>query len=748
MFRTLFKINLFLFFIFFSAISFADIIKNINVNGNQRISKESIIVFGNIKTNTNYSESDLNSVLKDLYQTNFFSEVKLDIKNNILNINVIENPIIESLEINGIKSKKLTELLLEKIELKSRKSYIESIFVKDLNLIKNIIKSSGYYFAEINTSALKNTELNSIKLIYDIDLGKKAKINQIQFIGDKKVKDRKLRSIITTEESKFWKFISNRVYLDRERINLDKRLLKSYYKNNGFYNVKIENSFVEFKDNESFKLTFNINAGKKFIFNKLNITLPIDYDPKYFVDITNLLKKLENEKYSLNKINKILDEIDKVALSKQYEFIDAIVTENIIDDNKLDITFALIETEKFYVERINVFGNQHTLEEVIRNAFIVDEGDPYNEILFNKSINNIKSKNIFGSVDSKIREGSSPSLKVIDLTVTEKPTGEISLGAGVGTSGGTFGGGIKESNFLGKGISLNTNIQISERSVRGQFVYAKPNFNYTENTLFTTIKSTSTNQLADFGYKTSAIGFSLGTAFEQYENLFFRPEVDFSQEKLKTDSTASATYKKQEGNYLDAYLNYSFNYDLRNQAYKATDGYKALFYQELPMVSESKEIMNAFEITKYQLLPSDMVARLGFFVKGINTLSGNDVRVSKRLYIPESKLRGFESGKIGPIQNNDFVGGNYISTINFATTLPQLLPTFQNTDISIFVDAANIWGVDYDSTIDSNKIRSAAGIGLDLMTPIGPLSFSLSQPISKASTDKTETFRFNLGTTF
>jgi len=748
MFRIFFKINLCLFFIFFSTICFAEIIKNININGNKRISNESIIVFGDIKINTNYSESDLNFILKNLYETNFFNEIKLNIKNNTLNIDLIENPIIESLEINGIKSSKLTKTLLDEIELKSRKSYIESTFLKDLNLIKNIIKSSGYYFAKINTSTAKNTKQNSIKLIYDIDLGKKAKINDIQFIGDKKIKDRKLRNIITTEESRFWKFISNKTYLDPDRINLDKRLLTNYYKNNGYYNVNIENSFVEFKNNGSFKLTYNINSGKKFTFNKLNITLPIDYDPKYFVSINDLLKKLQNQEYSLNKINKILKEIDKIALSKQYEFIDAIVSENIVHDDKLDITFSLIETEKFYVEKINVLGNQHTLEEVIRNSFIVDEGDPYNEILFNKSINNLKSKNIFGSIVSKVNEGSGPGLKIIDLIVTEKPTGEISLGAGIGTSGGTFGGGIKENNFLGKGIKLDTNIALTKNSIKGQFVYAKPNFNYSENTLFTTLRSTSSDNLADYGYKTSEVGFSVGTIFEQYENLFLQPEISTSFETLKTDGTASATYKKQAGDYFDAYLNYSLNYDLRNQRFKATDGYKTFFYQELPMISKSKEIVNAFELTKYQTLGSEMVGRVGFMVKSINALSDKDVRVSKRLYIPQSKLRGFESGKVGPIQNLNFVGGNYISTMNLSTTLPQVLPSFQNVDIALFFDVANIWGVDYDSSIDKSKIRSATGISLDLTTPIGPLNFSLSQPLSKASTDKTETFRFNLGTTF
>ena len=746
MLKIIFKINFILLFI--SSLSFAQIINDIMVDGNKRISKESIIVFGGIDFNKNYNDDDLNVILKNIYETNFFKEINLKINNSILEVLVIENPIIENLQINGIKSKNLTELLFDKIKLKNRSSYIESSFLSDLNIIKNIIKNSGYYFAEIKTSSILNEEQNSIRLSYDIDLGKRAKIQEVQFIGDKKIKDRKLKNIITTEESKFWKFISQSIYLNYERIELDKRLLTNFYKNSGYYNVKITNSFVEFNNNNSFKLIFNIDSGKKFKFNDLTLVLSDDYDSKYFSKINETLIKLKNQDYSLNKVEKILREVDKIALTRQYQFIDASLEETIINNDKLDISISLKDNAKYYVEKINIFGNSYTIEEVIRNSLIVDEGDPYNEILFNKSVNNIKAKNIFSKVETDISPGSSEGLKVVTLTVEEKPTGEISLGAGVGTSGGTIGGGIKENNFLGKGIKLNSNLQISENTIKGQFIYEKPNFNYSDNSLFTSIRSTSTDNITDFGYKTSDVGLSLGTSYEQFENLYFRPEVDVSYEKLETTSNASTSLKKQEGNYFDTYFNYNLDYDLRNNKFRADEGFRNTFYQELPLVSDNYEIINSFESTRYQKI-LDTVTKVSFYGKAVNTLNNEDVRISKRLYMPGSKLRGFESGKIGPVENNDYIGGNYISALNFSATLPQLLPSFQNLDFSLFVDAGNVWGVDYSSAIDdNNKIRSSAGMAMDLLTPIGPLNFSLSQPITKSSTDKTESFRFNLGTTF
>ena len=506
----------FFYIIFFITIflvnSLADVIKDISINGNKRISKETIVVLGKINVNQNYESKDLNAILKNLYESNFFKDITLNINNEVLIIDVVENPIIEHIIIEGVENKKLNEFLISSLFLKSRNSFVETIFQNDVISITNILKQTGYYFSKVNPIIKKNIEQNSIIITYEVDLGKKAKIDQIIFIGDKKIKTRKLKNVITSEEAKPWKFISRNIYIDKQRIELDKRLLTNYYRNKGFYNIKIKDSFVELKDNNTFKLIFNVDAGQKFTFNNISLSMPVDYNPSHFESINKLLNELENEQYSLNKIEKILKEIDKIALSKQYEFVNANMSETIVAQNKLDISITLEETQKFYIERINILGNQFTLEEVVRNNLIVDEGDAYNEILFNKSINQLKSGGYFKSVQKEIRVGSNDSLKIIDINVEEQPTGEISLGAGVGSSGGTIGGGIKENNFLGKGIKLDTNLTVTADSLKGKFVYAKPNFAYTDNTLFASVESSTTDNLADYGYKNSKVGFSVSTS--------------------------------------------------------------------------------------------------------------------------------------------------------------------------------------------------------------------------------------------
>ena len=735
--------------LFFSLNSFAEIIDDVKINGNKRLSKESIIVFSEIKFGENYDADKLNAVFKNLYNTDFFKDINIRLEKNILIIDIVENLIIEDITYDGVKNKKIVEAITDISKLKSRSAYTVSALSNDVVNIKNLLQNAGYYFVDVKTSLDTNIKNNTVKVIYNIDLGKKAKISKIIFVGDKKFKNRKLSNIITSEENRFWKFISKNIYLDKGRINLDKRLLEIYYKNNGYYNVTIKETFAEFQDDNSFKLIYNINSGLKYYFNNINLILPADYKKEDFSKFDKLVKSFKNEKYSLKKIENLIDEIDKFALQKDYEFIDASINEQIVDNNKLDFDIIIKESEKYYVEKINIIGNSYTLEEVIRNSLIVDEGDPYNEILFNKSVNKIKGKNIFKKVTSDIKEGSSANLKIIELSVIEKPTGEISLGAGAGTTGATIGGGIKENNFLGKGIKLNTNLSVTKKGVKGSFSYEQPNFNYSDNSLLTSIANQSTDNLADFGYKTGETTFALATKFEQYDNLYFTPQLLSSYEELETTSKASASLKKQQGSYFDTYFNYSLDLDHRNQSYQTTDGTRYIFTQELPIISETAEFLNSVEISKYKSMPFEMIGKLSIYGSNIRALSDKDVRISKRFFIPANKLRGFESGKVGPIDNSNFIGGNYVASINMATTLPQILPSFENTDFSLFVDAASIWGVDYSPSVkDTKKIRSATGVAIDVLTPIGPMNFSWSIPITKASTDKTETFRFNIGTTF
>ena len=726
----------------------AEVLKNYKVVGNDRVSKQTIINFTNTVLNKDLSEKDLNNILKNLYETTFFEDVYLNIKDGTLTINVKEFPIIQEIIFNGVKAEKQVEMLREAVNLKEKNPYNKLFVQEDLNRMLNIFKQNGYYFVDIKVKEEINSN-STINLIYDIKKGDKALIKTVKFIGDKKFKNRKLHSVITSEENKFWKFLSKGKYLDLERINLDKRLLKNFYLSKGYYSVNIENAYSQILDKKNFSVVFKINAGNKFTFNNFDITMPNDFDPKKFKEIYDVFEKLKDTTYSNRKIDKILDEIDQIALLENYEFIDAKVTETIVDENKVNFSFRIIESEKFYVQRINILGNNITQEEFIRNQLIVDEGDPFNTLLHTKSINKLKSKGIFRSVETKINDSSDASQKIIDIIIEEKPTGEISAAAGLGTTGSSFAVGIKENNFNGKGVQLDANLTVSAESLRGLFAYTHPNFAYSERSLTTSIENTITDKEKDYGYKSTLSRVSLGTGYEQYQNLYFTPSISVSSESLTTTAGASANYKKQEGSYFDAIFSYGLIYDKRNSPYQPTSGFRSKWLQKIPLYADGSPLLNGYDITGYKELMDDMVLTLGFYGRSVTSIEGDDVRVSKRLFLPKSRLRGFEPGKVGPKDGSDYVGGNYTTAINVSTTIPYILQTMENIDLKVFLDTANIWGVDYSDTVgESSKIRSAFGTAIEVLTPIGPLSFSLAQPISKAGSDKEETFRFQLGTTF
>ena len=734
--------------VLFINLAISTIIEKIEIDGNLRVNEETIKMFSGVKIGDDLSKNDLNNALKNLYDTNFFKDVELKIEDSILKILVNENPIIKSVKINGVKNKTLEKALFENITQKKGASFDKFKVNSDSERINNILRNSGFYLSSIDT-LISETNDNMIDLVFEINLGKKAFIGEIVFLGDKKFKSRKLRNIIVSEEDKFWKFISQKRFINKERIELDKRLLTSYYKNKGYFNVKIESDTIEFDDNENFRLVFKIDAGKKYFFNKFAVNYPENYEQKDFLKIDKRLNKFSKELYSFKIIEKILREIENIAISEDYEFVDASIEEVIVDKNLIDVKINVIESDKFYVKQINIFGNNVTIEDVIRNQFLIDEGDPLNNVLFNKSIASIRSLNIFKSVTSEVVDTNNEVQKDINITVEEKPTGEVSLGAGFGTSGASTMFGVKENNFLGKGIKLDTNLILSEETVKGQFFLINPNFNNSDRDLIFNLQSSETDRLTDFGYKTNKNAVSAGTNFEYLDDLFFSPRLELNNEKIETSSTASSLLKKQEGSYFDITGSYNVSYDKRNQRFEPSDGFISTFSQEIPLsFNESQTLVNGYEITGYHEYLENNVLKLSFYSRAANSLGDDDVRISQRLYAPSSRLRGFERFKVGPVDGGDFVGGNYVATVNLSAELP-MLESLDTISINTFYDAANVWGVDYSSAIDdSNKIRSSAGLAANWYTPVGPLTFSFAHPITKASTDKTEGFRFNLGTSF
>ncbi len=734
------------FFLLISLHSNAAVITKIIIEGNTRVSDETIKVYGDIKINENIDEKKLNTILRNLYSTNFFEDVRVEEINGILGVYVKEYPVVNQLVIIGEASTKIKDQIKKTIATKAKRSFIKSNLSNDIELIKTLYSSIGYNFIDLDIK-VKELDKTTFDILIDINRGEVTKISSISFIGDKKIRDNRLRNIIASEKDQFWKVISRNTKFSQNLVNLDLRLLKNYYKSLGYYDVEITSNSAELNKEKNIDLIYSINAGKRYRINKISTNVDETFDKKLFLPLNKDYKEYIGEYYSPFKVKDLLEQVDLIIEKNSLQFVEHNVEETIEDDS-ISIKFNIFEGEKILVERINIIGNNITNESVIRGELTIDEGDPFTRLNLDKSIADIKSRNIFNQVNYEVIDGSENNLKIINISVVERPTGEISAGAGVGTDGGSFAIQISENNWLGEGKRVDFSVEVDAESLAGTLNFSDPNYDFLGNSINYFIKSES-NDKPNQGYENTIISSGINTGFEQYKDIFTSLGVSATYDDLRTDGSASQSLKKQSGEFTELAGSYGFNYDGRDRSFMPTKGSIFGFKQTIPFYADKSYISNRLTYSKYTTFSENIVGAGKFYLSTIDGLNDEDVRISKRKSLSSTRLRGFKKNKIGPVDNNDHVGGNYAAAVNLEANLPNLLPENTKTDISVFLDFGNVWGVDYDSSIDkSNKIRSSTGVAASWVSPLGPMTFILSTNLTKANTDETESFNFNLGTTF
>ena len=724
----------------------AEIIKKIDISGNDRLSDETVKVYGDISINQNVDNFKINQIIKNLYSTNFFEDINVSVSNGTLFIKLTEYPIINEIIIVGETANKFKEQIKKQIKSKKNGPFVKSLIADDEATIKKMYSSLGFNFLEVKSKVEKFPK-KIVNIYFELDKGEKTKISKINFKGDRKIRDRRLRDIITSQEAKFWKIITRNTNLNQSNVELDKRLLTNYYKSVGYYDVKVLSEIVEIKDNFLAEITYNINAGTRYRISKISTNVDQVLDKNLFLPLNEIYKDAIGSFYSPFTVKKLLDELDLIIGNEDLQFIEHDVNE-ILKDDTIELIINVKEGQKIVVEKIDILGNSVTNEVVIRSGLLLDEGDPYSKVKVDKSISNLKSKGIFASVKETTIDGSMPNTKKIEIVVEEMPTGEISAGAGIGTDGGSFAFNIRENNWLGRGISLSAAAEFSQESLKGSVSFTDPDFNFTGTELTYYLQNIQ-NDKSESGYENDVIGGGISLTYEKFKNIYLSPGISLLYDDLKTDSSASSLLKKQSGTSTDLLFDYSLSTDQRDRRFMPTAGHYSSFFQEAPIYSDQPHIKNGFSTSHYKELNEDIIGALKFRATAVNSIGDDDVKLSQRLNVSTRQLRGFEAGKVGPKDGDDFIGGNYITSLNLEANLPNFFPEKSNAEIGLFLDAGNVWGVDYsDSIDDSNKIRSTIGINTSWLSPAGPLSFVFSNNLTKASTDVTQTFNFRLGTTF
>ena len=364
-----------------------------------------------------------------------------------------------------------------------------------------------------------------------------------------------------------------------------------------------------------------------------------------------------------------------------------------------------------------------------------------------KSQDNLKATGIFKNIKTKLKKNENETID-LDLSVEEQPTGSISAGVGVGSAGSSITTGISENNLFGKGIKVNSNLSVGTESIKGNISTTVPDFNNSDNDLFFNVFAFSTD-FENASYQSKVIGSNLATRYYLLEDISFKPGIGIDIDEIDTNSSASQLYRSREGNYMTFKTFYNLETNKTDSMFQPTKGYRLNYGQILAIPgSDVPYIENNLNGAYYYPVSSDYILNLKSGLNSINAFNNNDVKLSDRKFLSSRNLRGFENYGIGPKDGNDHIGGNYSAYSSISSTFPNPFPDKWNANSIVFFDAGNVWGVDYDSSIDSNKIRSSVGIGLDWVSPLGPLSFIFAQPLSSENGDLEEVFSFQLGSSF
>jgi outer membrane protein insertion porin family len=736
-----------IFFFILTTISFAEI-KKVNIVGNSRVDSNTIETLVDKKI-SNVDSIFINNLTKKIYDTEFFSDVKISYFQNNLTITVVENPIINFFYINGVKDSDLDQIN-KIITLKENSIFSTSKLKKNIEDTREFLNASGYYQATIVPEVIK-IDNNQVNLIINIDKKDISKIKNIYFIGNKYFSNSQLLDVITSKEDSWWRLFTSSA-LSEQRVEYDKQLLKDFYKNEGFFEAQIESAFASVDKTNNFSLTFSINSGKKHKFGDFEIkTSAATFKDQDVNEIKAFSSKLlKNQTYSTNIVNKLSRQVTNFLESKKYSNFEINIQELKKSDDLISIALQLSEGQKVLVGKINIQGNTITDEKVIRDSLVLAEGDYLNFTQVKKSVDNIRSRQLFSKVDFKVVDSEKKNFKDLNLFVKEQPTGSISAGVGYGSNGGSIEASINERNFFGQGVNLNFTGTFAIEEIKGEFSYIDPNFKQSEKELASSLFSIR-DDYSNSGYQNTRAGAKFATKYEIYEDLFLRPNVGIQYDKLKITGAASNLLKRRAGNFITSSVGYNFLIDQRDSKFNPTSGSLFYFDQNIAtFISDIPALQTGVGKTLYKELFSEkFIGSAKARLANITAFDNKDAKLSDRIYASTSDLRGFEPRGVGPVDNKDHVGGNNLATLSLKSTFPNPIPKSLSANSFLFLDIGNVWGVDYSSLIsDSSKIRSSTGIALDIISPIGPLSFTYSIPLSKASTDKEQNFTFNIGSSF
>ena len=732
-------------------VSFAseNLVKEIEILGNQRIDIETIISYADIELEDQYNDETGNEILKRLFNTELFSNIEIKFIENKLSISIIENPTINLIKFNGNSKVKDEDLLIE-IQLKERSVYSRAKVKKDIERILSLYQRNGRLSTEV-IPKIEKLEENRINLSYEIVESEVSKVSKIIFIGNDNFSSSKLKSIMKTKERTLLRFLSSSDRYDPDKIEYDKQLISQFYNNNGFPNFTFTSSIAQLSQNtNSFEIIMYVDEGDKYKFGDINVKSQLKkINPEAAL---SLISASEGDIFDRSKISESIETIKELAEGEGYSFIDIDPKfKEKSEDKTINIEIDINEGPRVYVNSINISGNTRTLDKVIRRELGLSEGDAYNKFTLNYSKDSIRALNFFSSVE--INDARSDFPDKIDLTVDveEKNTGEASIGAGYSSStSGTITLGLRENNFLGKGQKLNFATSFSNTRNTYDISITEPYFNNKNLSVSADLYSNFTDP-SSVNYETEDLGIGIAIGFPLASDKRIKTKYSLYTSKIKPDSNATAYERLLGGTDTVSQIGYIFSFDRRNSRYKPSSGFNLKLSQDLAgLGGTSYYYKNRGEYNIYKRLSEKFIGAWKVSAGSVNGYNGKYQPLSSNFRLGGKNLRGFKSGKIGPKTGTSYTGGQYFYLTSLETNIDLNFDAYDITS-TLFVDFGSVWGLEnpaYSEIDDDHKLRSSAGINLNWDTAIGPINFIYARILESEPTDTTDNFYFDIGYNF
>lgn len=736
-------------------------LKSVSVEGNNRISRDAILNYSELKLASIVSNEDLSRAYNNIVSSELFKSVKFSQSGESLKISVEEYPTVNTITFEG--NNKFTDEKLEPLlNIKPRFVFTPLALERDLALLKKFYKNAGRLGARIEPKIVKLSD-NRVDVIFEIYDGPLVEIEKISFVGNIDYTDRRLRRVLQSKQAGPLRKVIVRDVLIEERIAVDKMLLTEFYRSRGYINFKINDINAELsEEKDGFFIVYNINEGPQFKIGQVSISSQlneIDADEFY-----SLIKLKSGKIYSPSLIESTAKDIEENLELKGFNFIRAEpqISKN-LNELALNIDFKLVKSERLFIERIDINGNTSTLDRVIRRQFLIAEGDPFNRKEVRAARERIQSLGLFSKAEVNILRGQTNSQVIIDVNVREKPTGSLSFGAGYSSANG-LGGIIEygEKNFLGRGQSLSFAIKTGKDDQLYEFSFFEPMFLRNDLSFGFNVSWKDTNkQNAD--YDTSALELQPYLIFPIGDKSTLKIDYSFLESNLSNAGSVGGLIANEvsEGKKSSSGLGYLFTHDSRLYKSGPKNGFLFQLGQKfIGLGGDQEGVSSTVKVAAYREEFKEELKMKAVFEAGNLSLDKGSSSVNDRFFLNSRKMRGFNPGGLGPREcpnkqctasTNDALGGENFAVARFEAEFPLGLPEEYGISGGLFYDVGNLWSLSQTNSnvlYEEGSWRQSIGASIFWKTPIGPLRFNFTDVLSKELYDLDESFDLTISTRF